>query len=453
MATIITSTSRRQPLPSAPAEPAPPASGSRDASRPPRGRRPRARQIGRWVKRGLLALFALLVLGLIVVAWLPKPVEVDVTDVVMRPMRVTVDEDGRTRLEDRYVISAPLAGRLARIELSAGDEVEQGTLLARVDPESPPLLDERSEASRKEQVAAAAATLRRSKAQISRAEASLDYAERETKRTEKLARAGVAAQSDVDRARLDQRTARAELDSLRFAAQVAAHELRMAEAALGHLDGRGRKKGKRGDDEQLEIRAPVAGRVLEVMQESEGVVASGTPLLELGDPAALEIVVDVLTRDGIRIRPGARVTIDRWGGDLLEGHVRLVEPAAFTRVSALGVEEQRVNVIIDLDSPRSVWSALGDGYRVEAHIELWQSDEVVQVPTSAAFRDGDGWAVYVVDEGVARLARVEIGHRTGHTVEVLSGLRVSDAVVLHPSDRVGDGVAVKPRVSSAPIEG
>lgn len=445
---ITTSTTRREHLPSEPADPPQPVSGARDAQRSPRGRKNLARQLGRWVKRGLLALAALLVVALIVVAWLPKPVEVDVTGVVQQPMRVTVDEDGRTRVKDRYVVSAPLDGRLARIDLHPGDQVKEGTLLARIVPATPPLLDERSQASAEAQVAAAAAAVKRSKAQIARAEASLEYAESEAKRTEKLGRAGVAAPSDVERARLEVRTARAELDSLRFAAQVAAHELRMAKAALGHLTG------KDDDDEHLEISAPVTGVVLKVMQESEGVVAGGTPLLELGDPGALEVVVDVLTRDGIRIRPGAQAEIDRWGGDPLDAHVRLVEPAAFTRVSALGVEEQRVNVILDLDSPRAAWASLGDGYRVEAHIVVWQADDVVQVPTSAAFRHGDGWAVFVVDDGAARLTPITIAHRTGHTVEVVSGLDASQTVVLHPSDRVTDGVAVKPRRSAdAQIEG
>lgn len=427
---------RRAPLPAEHDEP-----GEPRATKPsPRGRRNRWRLVGRWVKRGFLLLLVVGVVALLVRAWLPKPVEVDAQLVERGPMSVTVDEDGRTRVKDRYVISAPLSGRVARIELSPGDPIDEKTVLARIVPVSPPLLDERSQSTAESRVAAAAAAQKQIGAQIVRAEASLEFAKGEQKKIEGLVASGVAASGELDRARLTVRTAAAELDSLRFGAQVAAHEVSMARAALGHLT-----KGRGSELEQLAIPAPAKGRVLKVLQQSEGVVQAGTPLLEVGDPGALEIVVDVLTRDGIRIAPGAKVTIDRWGGEPLEAHVRLVEPAAFTRLSALGVEEQRVNVIVDLDAPRERWAPLGDGYRVEAHITVWHREDAVRIPASAAFRRGDGWAVFVIDGGVARLTPVELGQRNGREAEVVSGLEPPISVVLHPSDRVRDGVEVTAR--------
>jgi HlyD family secretion protein len=405
----------------------------------PRGPRGRSRVAWRWIKRGLLAAFALGGIALIVVALLPKPVPVDVVTVERGSMTVTVDEDGQARVKDRYVVSAPLSGRVARIELEAGDEVEQGDVLARIAPLDAPLLDERSRGTAEARVAASEAAKRQTAAQIQRAEAALAFAKGEAARYRELIANRAVTQQALEQALLNERTAAAELDSTRFAQRVADYELQMARAALGHL---GRKAG---DSDQLLVPAPVTGRVLEVLNKSEGVVQPGTPLLELGDPNALELVVDVLTSDAVKIRPNARVTIDRWGGPAVEGRVRLVEPSAFTRLSALGVEEQRVNVVIDLVAPRESYRALGDGYRIEAHIVVWQSDDALRVPASAVFRHDDGWAVYRVDGTIARLSPVALGERNAREVQIVEGLEAGARVVLHPSDRVRDGVEVVAR--------
>jgi len=267
----------------------------------------------------------------------------------------------------------------------------------------------------------------------------LEFAKKEVQRTKSLVDDGALPRRELDKVLLSERTAKAELDSAKFGARVVANELKMARAALGQVTAPASER------EQLEVTAPVAGRVLKVLHESEGVVQPGTPLLEVGDPAALELVVDVLTSDAVHITVGASVTVDRWGGDQMKARVRLVEPSAFTRLSSLGVEEQRVNVLIDLDAPKKVWASLGDGYRIEAHIVIWQSDDVLKVPASSVFRHGEGWALFVNDFGVAKLREVQLGKRSGNHVQVTGGLEERAHVVLHPDDRVKDGVQVTSR--------
>lgn len=396
----------------------------------------RRRNLSRIVKRAVTALVALGVVLMIVMAWLPKPVEVELGQVVRGPLEVTVDEDGRARVKDRYVVSSPLAGSVARIELRAGDMVEQGQILARIVPLDSPLLDPRSKTASSARIAAAMAGRRQAHAQIDRARAALEFARAEAERERRLAERGTVAQARAERADLEARTLAADLASTEFAAKVADYELEMARAAQGRLEG-----GRKGDD-QLEVPSPIGGRVLRVLQESEGAVQPGTPLIELGDPAALEIVVDVLTSDAVKIGPGAVAHIVRWGGGSLEGVVRRVEPSAFTRISALGVEEQRVNALIDLRSPRSEWLALGDGYRTEARIVTWRAESVLKVPASAVFRHHQGWAVFAVRGGKARLVPIRVGQRTGLEVQVLTGVSAGERVVTHPSDRVKDGVDV-----------
>jgi HlyD family secretion protein len=269
----------------------------------------------------------------------------------------------------------------------------------------------------------------------------MQLASLEAERQANLAPTGAVALQAVEQAEFDLRAKREEVASARFAARVAEHEARVAEAALGRLGAKGVK-----GDEQLEVRAPVGGEVLKVFRESEGVVRSGAALLEIGDPQALEIVVDVLTSDAVGIRRGADVSIERWGGErALKAHVRTVEPSAFTRVSALGVDEQRVNVIIDLDEPPEVWEALGDGYRVEARIVVHEARGVVKVHDSAVFRSGDGWAVYRVNDHKAVLTPIEVGARNGLEVEVAAGLEPDMLVIAHPGDQVEDGRSVRSR--------
>jgi HlyD family secretion protein len=393
----------------------------------------------RWAKRSLLALVVLGFVVAAVVAALPKPVPVETDLVSQGPLVVTVDEDGVARVKDRYIVSAPLSGNLARIELDPGDSVKQGDVLLRILPLEAPLLDARSRSQAEAQVARALAATKQADAQIERARAALDFSIKEAERTRRLFQEQTVSQAELDRALLEKRTRDAELTSSQFANKVAAHELRMARAALGRFDARGR------ESEQFEVPSPTGGRVLRVIQKSEGVVQAGAQLLEIGDPRALEIVVDVLTSDAVDIHASNPVTIEKWGGEPLSAAVRLVEPSAFTRISSLGVEEQRVNTVIDLSAPYEKWADLGDGYRVEARIQVHLAKRATRVPVSALFRSGKEWSVFVVISGVAKLRTVKLGLRNDEHAEALAGLVTGDRVILHPSDKVKDGEAVELR--------
>lgn len=396
------------------------------------------RVIVKWVKRVLAVAFLGAVAAMVVMVWMPKPLPVETAQVVRGELVVTVSEDGRSRVMDRYVVSAPLPGKLARIELHPGDDIEEGGVLARIVPVATPLMDVRSREQAEARVAAAKAGVKQAKAQIVRAKAALKFAEQEVDKIEPLVQQGIEPDFALDRMIFDKRTRAAELTSAEFAARVSEHELQMAESALGRVHG-----GDQQDPgEQLEVTSPIAGRVLTVLQESEGVIPAGAPLLELGDPTALEIVIDVLTRDAVQIERGASATIERWGGPPLHANVRLVEPSAFTRLSALGIEEQRVNAVLDIDRPYEEWKSLGDGYRVEAKIEVWRADDVLKVPSSALFRHEEGWAVFVVRDELAALVPVEIGRRNGLEAQIEAGLEPGERVIVHPSDRVQDGTMV-----------
>jgi len=394
----------------------------------------------KWIRRGLIALAVLAVVGLIVVAWIPNPVEVEVATVTRGPLVVTVNEDGRTRVKDRYLVSAPITGNLARLDLEAGDTIEEGQILARLVPLPPPLLDSRTRAEAKARVDSAVAARRQAQAAVNRARFQRDFAKQESERALAVVKQGGLARSDADRAVSTYHGSEEDLRSAEFGGRVAEHQLTLAQTALMQLTG------KAEEGEQLDIISPVAGQILKVFQESEGVAPGGTAIVEVGDPAALEVVVDVLSQDATRIPAGAKTTIERWGGkNSLLGHVRVVEPSAFTKLSALGVEEQRVNVIIDMDDDRELWSNLGDGYRVEARISVWEGEDVLKVPASAVFRSDEAWATFVVEEGTAVVRTVELGETNGLETEVLSGLEEGDAVIAYPSDSVRDGVSVKAR--------
>ena len=419
-------------------------SSSGPGPRPDRGAR---RAAVRWIKRGVLALVALALAVAAVVAMLPKPVPVDLAEATGGPMRETVSEDGKTRVRDRYTVSAPITGNLLRLTLQPGDPVETGAVLARIVPMVPPLLDARTRAEAAARLAAAQASHRQAQAQVARARTALEHARREAERQRALAAKNAVPAVTVDQAAFEERARAEELTAAEFGTRVAAQQVASARAAQGMLRG---ETQTNGDGPQLAIKAPVSGHVLRVLREDEGLVQAGTPLLELGDPASLEVVVDVLTTDAVHIRPGAPVSIVRWGvgmGDeqALAAHVQRVEPSAFTRVSALGVEEQRVNVLIDIDAPRERWAALGDGFRVEAEITTWEAPDVLSVPASAVFRSGDDWAVFALRDGTARLVPVTIGHRNGARMQILTGLDAGDQVVLHPGDRVTEGADIEQR--------
>lgn len=406
-----------------------------NASTTPRSSRARLRWLWVWLKRAAAASFVAGLFALIIVAWLPKPVPVDMVEVRRGALRVTVDEDGRTRVQDRFIISAPLSGNLDRIELNPGDPVAEEQVLARLVPLARPLMDTNTRIEARARADSAEASQRQAQAATARARAALNFQEREVERQRRLARQGSTPPSVLESVELQLRTRRQELASARFGERVAKHQHRMARAALGRF-------GRRGSGEEMEVRSPVAGCVLRLLQESGGVVQAGAPIMEIGDASHLELVVDVLTSDAVHIAPGARVIVERWGGEHpLDAHVRRVEPSAFTRVSALGVEEQRVNVLIDLDSPRDQWQRLGDGYRVETRIVIWEEADVLLVPAGAVFRHREGWAAYRASDR-ATLTPIRVGRRNGISVQVLDGLDEGDQVIAHPSDRVVDGVEV-----------
>ncbi len=381
-------------------------------------------------------------LGLLVWAFLPSSIEVDLARVGRGPMQVTVDHEGKTRVRERYVISAPLAGRLLRIELHPGDTIAAGkTLLAAIEPSEPALLDARAVAKAEASVKAAEAAKGRAGPQLDSARASYELAETNLGRLRKLFDKRVVSHQDIDEGEHRFRVAVEDVRAAQFAAQIADFELELARAALVRTRP---TTGGGADAGRFEIRAPVDGRILRVLQESEATIPAGTRLIEVGDPTDLEVEVDVLSNDAVKVTPGARAILEHWGGDApLAGRVRLVEPSAFTKVSALGVEEQRVNVVIDIVDPPERRKTLGDAFRVEAKIVIWEQPDVLKVPSGSLFRSGDGWAVFVAERGRAHFRPVNIGPSNGIETQVLKGLAENDSVVLYPSDRVRDGVAVK----------
>jgi HlyD family secretion protein len=397
-----------------------------------------------WRRRLGLLLGALALTALAWWALRPPAVPVEVGLVTRGPLQLTVDEEGETRVRQRFVVAAPATGRLLRIQLDEGDAVAVGDLLAQIVPVP---LDPRDRAAAEARLEAAEAAQQGAAARAALADAALAQAERDLARAEHLREAGATSDEALERARLERTRARRELEAARFAVAAAEHEADAARAVL--MAARSSRGDPASPDDPcatpgtcIDVRAPIAGHVLRVREESERVLLGGTPLLELGDPNAIEIVVDVLSADAVKIRPGAELWVEDWGGEKpLHATVRRVEPSGFTKISALGVEEQRVNVIADfVETP----DGLGDGYRIEARIVVWQAEDVLRVPSSALFRHGEGWAVFVLDGAVARRRDVEIGARGPFAAEVKSGLEDGERVVLHPSDRLGDGVRVKP---------
>jgi HlyD family secretion protein len=408
----------------------------------PVGRRPGGkRRPGRWLKRALLALGAAALIAGLALALRPKPEPVELAPAQRTVLRVTVRETGHTRVVDRYVVSAPASGRLTRITLRPGDAVGEGEVFARVTPLAAPLLDPRARAEAEARAAAAGAAKAQADAYVGRAEAALAFAQTELEREGGLVRGGAQTEQALRRAELEARLREQDLASARFGARVAAHELAMARAALDP-----QRTGGAASREHTPIDSPVAGRVLKVLRQSEGAVQAGAPLLEIGDPRVLEVVVDLLSADAVRVRPGTVAHIEGWGGGApLRARVRGVEPSAFTKTSALGIEEQRVNVVLDLEEPFERRAALGDGYQVEAELVLEEVPDALVVPEGALFRQGDSWALYLEERGVAKLRRVRLGARDGRRAQIVDGLGPGERVIAHPSDRVRDDARVVPR--------
>jgi HlyD family secretion protein len=396
-----------------------------------------------WPRRIGWALAAAVASGALVWALRPQPVAVEIATVTRGAFRKTVDEDGKTRVRDHYVVSAPLAGRLLRVELKAGAPVTRGALLATLIPSAPALLDARTEQELRERVGAAEADAQRAQANVEHARVALALARSELERTRNLATQGFISAQALERDQREVELKAREADAARFGAEAAAYHLATARAAL--LRARHDANGASAS-QQWKILSPIDGEVLRVLQESEAVVPVGAPILELGDPRSLEVVVDVLTADAGAIAAGAPVELDLGGGSSpIAGRVRLVEPSAFTKVSALGVEEQRVNVIIDFAQPPADFHNLGDAYRVDARILVDSRRDTVIAPTSALFRTEGGWAVFAVADGRAHLRAIEIGPRSGLSAVVERGLEPGDRVIVYPGDAVHDGVRVVAR--------
>jgi HlyD family secretion protein len=391
-----------------------------------------------------IALGLVLVVGLTFAFW-PRPVGVDIAAASEGPMTVAIEDDGITRVREVYVLSAPIAGKMLRIQAHAGDTIEaQKTVIATIEPVEPAFLDTRSRQQLEFTVAAARSARDLAEANVRGREADLRLARKELERLRPIVAKGYASSARLDAAEASVATLDAAVATAQAALRQRAFEVKTAEAALIVPSSEARPRGERACC--FTLRAPINGQILRVVHESEGVVAQGAPLVEVGDPADLEIVVDLLSTDAVKVAPGDDVKITRWGGDgPLNGKVRRIEPFGTTKISSLGIEEQRVNVIIDITDPHDVWTRLGHGYQIDASIIRWQSDRVLLVPVGALFRRGAEWAVFQVVDGRARLATIKVGHMNDETAEVLDGLKPGDMVISHPGERIADGVWVVTR--------
>ncbi|WP_292269370.1 HlyD family efflux transporter periplasmic adaptor subunit [Mesorhizobium sp.] len=405
----------------------------------------RSKSMTNWMKRiGGIAALGLIALAAVWFAW-PQPIAVDLATVTKGSMEVTVDDEAKTQVRHVYTMSAPIAGKVLRISPPhhVGDEVAKDeTLVAVMQPATPSFHDVRTHEELLAALSAAEAAVTFAEAEVRRLDAALVYSRTELDRAEKLAKTGAISQGALDKARFEGDTNEAALASAKAQVEVRRNEQAMIQARLGQPA----EDVTQSDPACcIQLRAPVSGRILKIVQESEGMVQPGAPLVEIGDPLELQVVADLLSTDAVQIRPGAAVRIDGWGGTALRGKVTRVDPAGFPKVSALGIEEQRVHTDIDFVDPPEKWSQLGHDYRVIVHVTSWRDDNVLTVPVAALFRMGDDWAVYLAKAGRARTTVVKIGHRDNKLAEVESGLSEGDRVVLHPSDRVGDGVAVRER--------
>ncbi len=398
----------------------------------------------RWL--GILSVFVIVAL-LVAYGFREQPVPVEVAAVARGPLRVTIEEEGKTRVTDRFVVSAPVAGFARRIHLEVDDPVKRGQLIVVLEPQAQRsvVLDARTRAEAEARVRQAEAALAEAVSRVPAARADVTYWEAQFVRVEKLQRSGDLAREVYDKALADKRRAEAALVSSERAVAVARAEVDAARVAVTQPT----RINLRPEGDLVPVSSPVAGRVLRVMHKSEGPVIAGDPLVELANARALEVEVEVLSADAVRIAPGGEVILERWGGSApLTGKVRTVEPAGFTKVSALGVEEQRVRVIADITSPEEEWSRLGDAYRVEASFVVWKADDVLQVPASALFRHRGGWAVFVKEGDRARRREVKVGQRNGLAAQILEGLKEGEQVIRHPDDTIEENTLLGVRTVS-----
>lgn len=371
----------------------------------------------------------------VVVGWRlmrPTAITVETEQVAAGPLVISVSEEGRTEVRDRFVVAAPVIGRVDRLDLEAGDTVRKDQVVACI---SPQLLDRRARLIAVARLEEALDGVRAADAAVAQAQAALDQAARDRERSVRLARQNAISAQESERNELVEVTRRRELESAVSRREVATHQVEEARATLESSSPDGKRQC-------LDIHAPVAGRVLRVVQESERVMIAGAPLLELGDPSRLDVMAELLSEDAVRVRPGDTMLVENWGGEgAVVARVRRVEPSGFTKVSALGVEEQRVRVVGEFPTPPP---GLGDGYRVDVRIVLWRGDSVLQVPSTALFRRNGGWRVFVVEDGRIASREVQVGREGGGRTEVTGGLEAGAVVVRHPSDRIEEGVRARP---------
>jgi len=396
-------------------------------------------RLSRWI---IVIIITVGVILAIVYGFMPKPVSVDLVKVSRGSLQVTVEEEGKTSVRDRFVLSAPVAGFMRRIKLDVGDHVQKGQALIELEPLKSNLLDPRSRAAAEAAVSSAEAALKVEEERGRAATADTEYAGKNFERIKKLYEGGYVAKDALEQAEAGAKRTEANLLSAKAAVKVARFELDRALTALRHSAA----EDTRIQGKIVMIQSPVSGSILKIYRESEGVVQSGEPLIDIGDSEKLEVKVEVLSADAVKIRPGTPVLFERWGGNsILSGKVRVVEPAGFTKISSLGVEEQRVFVIVDMTPSEKGEHRLGDGYRLEASFIIWEGKDVLQVPASALFRKQDGWAVFVVKNNKALKREVKVGQRTGLAAEILSGLAEGEEVISHPDNSIEDGTRVRPR--------
>lgn len=389
------------------------------------------------MRRLIIVLATVSVLGLIIWAFLPRLVAVEVAAVTLQTIEVSVEEEGEARIREVYTLSAPIAGKLSRISLHAGDPVvAQETVVASIGPAAPAFLDSRSRAVAEAAMAAAESAVDLARAQVVQAEATLEFMTSEATRASALFEKLAISERALSNAVLEQKTAQATLDSARANLAVRERQKDSAEAALLNGDADG------AETCCLSLIAPVSGRVLRVLTEDEQVVQVGTPILEIGNPGNLEVVVDLLSRDAVRVQPGAKAEITGWGGPPIAAQVERAEPVATPKISALGIDERRVEVFLTLTGDPNEWQLLGHGFRVIARIALWREEGVLAIPVGAVFRDGSDWATYVVRDGRAQLETIVLGERNESYAQVLAGLQAGDQVILRPSDLISDGSRV-----------
>lgn len=390
----------------------------------------------RWIT---IVIVAAIVIFAVVYGFIPKPVPVDIAKVSQGSLMVTVEEEGKTRVKDRFVISAPVAGYMRRVKFEVGDPVKRGEAAAQLEPLRSVSLDPRSRGEAEAALSAAESALHAAEEKALSAAAEAEYAKRKLERSKKLYDEGFVAREVFEQAETEVKQTEANLNSAEAEINVARFERDRTQTVLKY-------QGAERYNEVIAVRSPVNGRVLALHRQSEGAVNAGEPLIDIGDPAALEVRVEVLSADAVKIKQETPVLFSRWGGDTpLTGKVKTVEPAAFTKISSLGVEEQRVIVVADITSIPEEWQRLGDGYRVEASFILWEGKNILQAPASALFRYKDGWAVFVFENNRAGLRKIEAGHRNGLAAEIISGLKEGETVIVHPDESIKDGARVRVR--------